>query len=170
MHARCVCLPFHVAFTDLTWHAFTDECGIARRQARAAKRATLSWQDFSSAGFSRMDQHLSATLQFSAPVANQITSWPAQSAEMHRKLKKTQKALPPFGWDTEPIMGGEELIEEAFLDVFCDLIYGGGWMDDERREETDRDCNWALVSSHHVAMRSTPSERRPGRWSSSPFP
>ena len=43
-------------------------------------------------------------------------------------------------------MGGEEVIEEAFVDVFCDLIYGGGWMDDERREETDRECNWALVS------------------------
>ena len=120
---------------------------MIRGQARAAKRATLNWQDFSTSGFSRTDAHLSATLQFSAPVANQITSWPAHQAEMHRKLKKTQKALPAFGWDTEPIMGGEEVIEEAFVDVFCDLIYGGGWMDDERREETDRECNWALVSA-----------------------
>ena len=66
---------------------------------------------------------------------------------MHRKLKKTQKALPAFGWDTDPVVGAEEVIEEAFVDVFCDLIYGGGWMDDERREETDRECNWALVSN-----------------------
>ena len=66
---------------------------------------------------------------------------------MHRKLKKAQKALPPFGWDTEPVLGSEEVIEEAFVDVFCDLIYGGGWMDEERREETDRECNWALVSA-----------------------
>lgn len=79
-------------------------------------------------------------------MANTINAWPAHSAEMHRKLKKTQKALPAFGWDTEPVLGTEEVIEEAFLDVFCDLIYGGGWMDDERREETDRECNWALVS------------------------
>jgi hypothetical protein len=43
-------------------------------------------------------------------------------------------------------MGSEEVIEEAFLDVFCDLVYGGGWMDLERVEETDRECNWALVS------------------------
>lgn len=42
-------------------------------------------------------------------------------------------------------MGSEDVIEEAFLDVFCDLIYGGGWMDLERIEEIDRDCNWALV-------------------------
>ncbi|KAI0739692.1 hypothetical protein C8Q80DRAFT_1111575 [Daedaleopsis nitida] len=115
------------------------------RAARAAKRATLSWQDFSSSGFSRTDAHLSTTLQFSAPVANTISSWPSHQAEMHRKLKKTQKALPAFGWDTEPVLATEEVIEEAFLDVFCDLIYGSGWMDGERREETDRECNWALV-------------------------
>lgn len=116
-----------------------------RFQARSAKRATLSWQDFSSAGFSRTDDPLSATLQFSSPVATQISSWPAQSQELHRKLKKTQKALPSFGWDTEPVMGTEEVIEEAFIDVFCDLIYGGGWMDVERVEEANRECNWALV-------------------------
>ncbi|KAI0698013.1 hypothetical protein BC835DRAFT_1269557 [Cytidiella melzeri] len=115
------------------------------RAARAAKRATLSWQDFSSAGFSRNDAPLSATLQFSQPVSNTISTWPTQSAEIHRKLKKTQKALPPFGWDTEPVLGSEEVIEEAFLDVFCDMIYGGGWLDVERYEEVDRDCNWALV-------------------------
>jgi hypothetical protein len=116
-----------------------------RSQARAAKRATLSWQDFSSAGFSRTDAPLSATLQFSSPVANTINQWPSQSQELHRKLKKTQKALPSFGWDTEPVVGAEEVIEEAFIDVFCDLIYGGGWMDVERGEEADRECNWALV-------------------------
>ncbi|KAI0367874.1 hypothetical protein BV20DRAFT_529986 [Pilatotrama ljubarskyi] len=148
------------SLTDLKWGEFeamgfgnlvADEKKLqfdlteGARAARAAKRATLTWQDFSSSGFSRTDTHLSATLQFSAPVANQINSWPSHSAEMHRKLKKAQKALPPFGWDTEPVLGGEEVIEEPFVDVFCDLIYGGGWMDDERREETDRECNWALV-------------------------
>ena len=47
-------------------------------------------------------------------------------------------------------MGSEEMIEEAFMDVFCDLVYGGGWMDIERGEETDRECNWALVN--HSAL------------------
>ncbi|KAI0086822.1 hypothetical protein BDY19DRAFT_986408 [Irpex rosettiformis] len=122
------------------------------RAARAAKRATLSWQDFSAAGFSRTDDPLSVTLQFSHPVTNTINTWPSQSAEIHRKLKKTQKALPSFGWDTEPVLGSEEVIEEAFLDVFCDLIYGGGWMDVERSEEMDRDCNWALVEFKSLAL------------------
>ena len=121
-------------------------------QERTTKRQTLSWNDFSSAGFTRMDAPLSATLQFSPPFANQISTWPTQNAEISKKIKKTQKSLPAFGWDTEPVMGGEEIIEEAFIDVFCDLIYGGGWMDLERGEMLDRDCNWALVSKYISAM------------------
>ena len=42
-------------------------------------------------------------------------------------------------------MGTEAIIEEAFVDVFCDLVYGGGWMDIER-EDIDQECNWAQVS------------------------
>ena len=84
-------------------------------------------------------------------MAKAISTWPAHNAEMSKKLKKTEKSLPPFGWDTEPVIGNEEVIEEAFIDVFCDLIYGGGWMDLERVEELDRDCNWALVSNNRVS-------------------
>ena len=78
-------------------------------------------------------------------MSHTISSWPSHQAEIQKKLKKTQKSLPAFGWDTEPVVGSEEVIEEAFVDVFCDLVYGGGWMDTERGEELDRECNWALV-------------------------
>ncbi|PFH49544.1 hypothetical protein AMATHDRAFT_76152 [Amanita thiersii Skay4041] len=147
------------SLTDLKWGEFEsmgfggigDEKKLefdlteSARQERSAKRQTLSWNDFSAAGFSRNDGPLSATLQFSTPIANTISTWPSQNAEIHKKLKKAEKALPPFGWDTEPVVLNEEVIEEAFIDVFCDLVYGGGWMDNERVEEVDRDCNWALV-------------------------
>ncbi|TFY57804.1 hypothetical protein EVJ58_g6801 [Rhodofomes roseus] len=147
------------SLTDLKWGEFemmgfgdqTDDKKLqfdlteGARAARAAKRATLTWQDFSSSGFSRTDAPLNATLQFSTPIANTVSSWPAHSVEIHRKLKKAQKALPSFGWDTEPVLGAEEVIEETFVDVFCDLVYGGGWLDIERCEEIDRECNWALV-------------------------
>lgn len=53
-------------------------------------------------------------------------------------------------------MGSEEVIEDGFLDVFCDLIYGGGWMDVERLEEVDRDCNWALVRDFSMTPRRKP--------------
>ena len=139
-------------------------------QARAAKRATLTWQDFSSSGFSRTDAPLNATLQFSTPVTNSVSAWPAHSVEIHRKLKKTQKALPSFGWDTEPVLGSEEVIEEAFIDVFCDLVYGGGWLDIERCEEIDRECNWALVSGSARWLVCQDSPTSSSRWNSSRFP
>ncbi|KAF8258940.1 hypothetical protein EI94DRAFT_1066976 [Lactarius quietus] len=124
------------------------------RTSRAAKRATLTWTDFSSSGFSRTDAPLSATLQFSTPLVNSISSWPEQQADITRKLKKTQKSLPPFGWDTEPVMGTEAVIEEAFVDVFCDLVYGGGWMDIER-DDIDRECNWALIEFKSLPLART---------------
>ena len=155
------------SLTDLKWGEFEASGfgGLAddkklqfdltegARAARRAKRQTLTWNDFSQAGFSRMDDPLHTTLQFSAPLSTTINQWPAQNAEISKKLKKTQKSLPPFGWDTEPVMAAEEVVEEAFVDVFCDLVYGGGWMDIERGEEVDRECNWALV---RIAVRAPP--------------
>ena len=112
-------------------------------QARNEKRSTLTWSDFSATGFSRSDAPLSATLQFAAPLTTTISAWPIRQSEIQHKLKKTQKALPTFGWDTSPVLGGEEAVEEGFLDVFCDLLYGTGWVD--RWEQTFRECNWVLV-------------------------
>ncbi|KIJ08807.1 hypothetical protein PAXINDRAFT_172769 [Paxillus involutus ATCC 200175] len=125
------------------------------RTSRVSKRTSMNWNDFSTAGFSRTDAPLSATLQFSTPVAHTISSWPTHSADIVKKLKKTQRSLPPFGWDTEPVMGSEEMVEEAFMDVFCDLVYGGGWMDIERGEETDRECNWALIEFKSLPITKT---------------
>ncbi|EJD38165.1 hypothetical protein AURDEDRAFT_116601 [Auricularia subglabra TFB-10046 SS5] len=150
------------SLTDLKWGEFEalgfgtpDETKLqfdlteSARKARLEKHKTLTWNDFSTAGFSRSDAPLSATLQFSAPIAATIGNMSAQQAELHRKLKKAQRALPPFGWDTKPVLGAEEVVEEAFLDVFCDLIWSAGWQD--RREQTFRDCNWAMVEYKALA-------------------
>ncbi|KAH9059688.1 hypothetical protein EDB87DRAFT_1675041 [Lactarius vividus] len=144
--------------TDLKWGEF-EAMGLGKlqfdltesaRTSRAAKRATLTWTDFSSSGFSRTDAPLSATLQFSSPL-------------------KTQKSLPPFGWDTEPVMGTEAVIEESFVDVFCDLVYGGGWMDIER-EDVDRECNWTLIEFKSLPIaRSTVSGGTDPRTSTTVF-
>jgi hypothetical protein len=84
-------------------------------------------------------------LQFSTPLSSSIGTWSSQQADLHRKLKKTQKSLPAFGWDTSPVLGQEQVVEEGFIEVFTQLVYGGGWM--ERTETTFRDCNWALVGT-----------------------
>jgi hypothetical protein len=121
-------------------------CRLTSLQSRSEKRQTLSWSDFSEAGFSRSDAPLSATLQFSTPISSSINTWGSQQADLHRKLKKTQKSLPAFGWDTSPVLGQEEVVEEGFIEVFTQLVYGGGWMD--RTETTFRDCNWAIVRTN----------------------
>jgi hypothetical protein len=141
--ARTVCVGFSCRV------AYVNDVML---QSRAEKRTTLTWTDFSSSGNTRTDAPLSAILQFSTPLVNSISSWLEQQADLTHKLKKTQNSLPPFGWDAEPIMGAEVIIEEAFMDVFCDLIYRGGWMEMER-EEVDRECNWALVSGIVLKMR-----------------
>ncbi|KAF9264991.1 hypothetical protein L218DRAFT_1023055 [Marasmius fiardii PR-910] len=132
------------------------------RNTRATKRRTLGWDDFSAAGFTRTDEPLSATLQFSAPISATIEGWPKEREEIGKKLKKREKTLPPFGWDTSPVVGAEDVIEEAFVDVFCDLIWGSGWgeglagmsgirnegvptKDGLRIQLEDRECNWVLV-------------------------
>ena len=148
------------SLTDMKWGEFTAlgfgdgaaapsalkfDLTEGARSQRSAKRQTLSWNDFSEAGFSRGDQSLSDTLQFGHGLAQTVQQLPTQEKDIHKKLKKSVQKLPAFGWDTAPVMDGrEEIIEEGFLDVFCDLLYGGGWMD--RTETTFRECNWALVS------------------------
>ena len=54
------------------------------------------------------------------------------------------------------MMGTDAILEEAFMDVFCDVVYGSEWME-IAREEVDRKCNWALVRvtlwvlhDHHI--------------------
>jgi hypothetical protein len=37
------------------------------------------------------------------------------------------------------------------MNVFCDLMYGRGWMEIEW-EEVDRECNWAMVSAVFLKM------------------
>lgn len=156
------------SLTDLKWGEFemmgfgavaADEKKLqfdlteSARTSRAAKRATLTWTDFSTAGFTRTDAPLSATLQFSTPLTHTISSWPSHNADLTKKLKKTARTLPAFGWDTEPVLGTEEVVEEAFVDVFCDLVWGGGWREEVGGllstegpvAEVERECNWALI-------------------------
>ncbi|KAK7443796.1 hypothetical protein VKT23_015577 [Stygiomarasmius scandens] len=121
--------------------------GFSTGSGTRSKRESVSWNDFSEGGFDRvLSPSRSAsegetangskaertttfddTLAFNPILGDALKEWPKDRHELVRKLKKREKALPPFGWDTSPIVGSEEVIEEAFIDVFCDLVYGSGW-------------------------------------------
>ncbi|KAG2148912.1 hypothetical protein DEU56DRAFT_971088 [Suillus clintonianus] len=146
------------------------------RTARAAKRATLTWTDFSTTGFTRTDAPLSATLQFSTPVTHTISAWPSHNADLTKKLKKTARTLPAFGWDTEPVLGTEEVVEEAFVDVFCDLVWGGGWREEVGgissaegpTTEVERECNWALIEFKSLPISASISSPLPATGGTDP--
>ena len=89
------------------------------------------------------------------------------------KLRKPTK-MPVFGWDTTPVLGGESVVEEAFVDVWSDLIWGTwggttsgpylgrgsmGEAEEERtlKRDLDRECNWVLV--HAIFFLAYYSER-----------
>ncbi|KAK0479319.1 hypothetical protein IW261DRAFT_1480216, partial [Armillaria novae-zelandiae] len=113
------------------------------------KWGELDWNDFSSTEFTRSDiAPLSAKLQFSPSMSATISSY--QSAEYAKKLKKAPKHIPAFGWDTEPVVGQEKVIEEAFLDVFCDIVCG--WASVSDLNECDRECNWSLIEFEPNAL------------------
>ncbi len=112
----------------------------------------MSWNEFAAptGGFDRSDDALSKSLTFSPPVQTQIESWPEEREELRKKLKKSQKEMAKFDWDTTPVVGvpgrGKAItvIEEAFVDVWADLLLSSGWTDYD--ELTYREANWALVS------------------------
>lgn len=111
------------------------------------RRRTMSWQDFASdqGGFLATNEALSQSLSFSPPVQEQIQHWPEEREELRKKLKKAHKESLPFTWDTTPTLSGAKgpLVEEMFLDVWVDLLHGGGWSD--REELTFRPSNWVLM-------------------------
>ncbi|KAL1744757.1 hypothetical protein HDZ31DRAFT_63819 [Schizophyllum fasciatum] len=168
------------SLTDLKWGEFEalgfDEQGVqdklkfdlgeSARSARKVKRGTISWNDFSSDGFLRGDDGLDEGLRFTLdnPLGTGTSTHPLNEKE----------SLPAFGWDTAPVLGPDVLIEEAFLDVYCDLLCGGwqapaepsvpppqsldghspGTPDRHRRRpsigglsEADlaKECNWAMA-------------------------
>ncbi|KAG8919332.1 hypothetical protein FRC02_001745 [Tulasnella sp. 418] len=157
------------SLTELRWGEF-EQMGFSEpstkmlefdlnesaRMTRAEKRATMTWSDFSASGFSRNEMPLSATLQFSTPISSTISTWPTHAEDIHRKLKKTQKVLPTFGWDTTPVAGQEWTIEEGFVSCWADLVLSSGWM--EREEGTFRDSNWALIEFKAIPTQITESE------------
>lgn len=132
----------------------------------------MDWNEFAapSGGFNRTDPLLDISLSFSPPISSSIASWPRERDQLAKRLHKAQKDAVPFHYDTLPVFGkdvpflgdddgvnlggtggGEQQVdgkggvylEEAWVDVWADLMLGAGWMD--REELTFREANWAIV-------------------------
>ncbi|KAF8321190.1 hypothetical protein DL93DRAFT_2072957 [Clavulina sp. PMI_390] len=157
----------------------------ARRNARnPKKRETVNWNDFALAGFDRPPSKapllgeggrpdtpiggkdgplpllpldpLAEVLQFSVPL-ERPDAWTDHSAEITRKLRKQQKALPNFGWETTAISGRNWVVEESMIAAWAELCLSSGWMD--RGEGTFRESNWVLIEFKAIPI--DPSTARP---------
>ncbi|ODN78262.1 hypothetical protein L202_03911 [Cryptococcus amylolentus CBS 6039] len=109
------------------------------------RRRTMDWSEFASdsGGFTRTDPLLSSTLSFAPPISSSIAQWPKDKEQLSKRLHKAEKQSTPFNYDTTPQVGGRVYVEEAWVDVWCDLMVGGGWM--EREERTFREANWVIM-------------------------
>ncbi|KAI6024237.1 hypothetical protein EDC04DRAFT_3143412 [Pisolithus marmoratus] len=134
--------------------------GKTTRITPPEKRQTMNWNDFAAIGFSRPGDFLDTSLFLSSPVIQKGASSFTRGVSTARKLRKVPPVQPQIQLDPEPIVGSEEVIEEAFLDVFCDLIYGGGWSDFEHAGKIDKETNWALIEFKALPFNET--SVRPG--------
>jgi hypothetical protein len=60
-----------------------------------------------------------------------------------------------FGGPAEPVMSTEMVTEEAFIYLFCDLRYGGGWMEierDVRGEKRENEVTRNAVGVRHESI------------------
>ncbi|KAI6144186.1 hypothetical protein BKA82DRAFT_4175223 [Pisolithus tinctorius] len=125
------------------------------------KRRTMNWNDFAAIGFSRPGDFLDISLHQSSPAIHKGVPSFTRSVSIARKLRKAQHVQQPqIELDSEPVVGSEVVIEEAFLSVFCDLIYGSGWSSIGHGEKIDRESNWALVEFKALPVNET--SVRPG--------
>jgi hypothetical protein len=156
------------SLTEMKWGEF-EELGFSSgntkklefdltesaRMQRTEKRTTMTWSDFSTSGFNRTGSPLSETLQFSQPIASTINTWPSHAEDINRKLKKSQKQLPTFGWETTPVAGPEWTVDEGIISCWADLSLSSGWT--EREEGTFREANWALVEFKAIPATRSPA-------------
>ncbi|KAG9001059.1 hypothetical protein FRB94_007120 [Tulasnella sp. JGI-2019a] len=144
------------SLTDMQWGEFSElgfgssdtkrlqfDLNEGARLAVGQKRATMTWNDFSSVGFTREDAPLQDTLQFTPPLSSSSHTLSSQSDDIHRKLKKNPKAPPQFNWDITPVAGQDWTVEEGFISCWADLLLSSDW--NNRRERTFKDVSWAMV-------------------------
>ncbi|KIK71712.1 hypothetical protein GYMLUDRAFT_343141 [Collybiopsis luxurians FD-317 M1] len=149
------------------------------RATRTIKRETLDWTSFSSSGFSRTDAPLRTMLQLSIPTHLTLNNYSSNTSSSNASSASSPNSSPPMTpvvegirklrkkvkngvagpthiipLNTEPVLGQEQIIEETFVDVFCDLLRGSGWNQSlgtgfygpGYREDGKYCSNWALVS------------------------
>ncbi|KAH8920615.1 hypothetical protein BT69DRAFT_396164 [Atractiella rhizophila] len=112
----------------------------SERTGRKTKHDTMDWGTFASSGFSGRETYLQMDLDFSSSVKQQVTSWPERRAELSQQLRKTEKQLPAFPYNVQPVEERPIMLDDTFFEAWADVLISSGWTRDENKESS-----WGLI-------------------------
>lgn len=124
----------------------------SEKQQRRQRRETMDWDSFAGSGFAGRETYTAKELLFNTQVSNKVTNWPTEEKDLSKKLSKTNKILPPFPYDIEPIEISPILVDDNFFEAWVDALIASGWTRDELKE-----VSWVLV--HYKSQSNNPSPR-----------
>lgn len=140
----------------------------SERKARSQRPGSVQWSQFEKSGFVMADDGLASVLTFDDGLRDDLEKWPAERAELMEKLRKTNKMMPTFAYDTRPYIVSSPTLDttttgqwdakpisqfdEVFAEVYADILLGNGWSN--RDEQTHRTANFVVVQ---YKSRPTPS-------------
>lgn len=140
----------------------------SERKARSQRPGSVQWSQFEKSGFVIADDGLASVLSFDDGLRDDLERWPAERAELMEKLRKANKMIPSFAYDTTPYIVSSPTLDssttgqwdtkpisqfdEVFAEVYADILLGNGWSN--RDEQTHRNANFVMVQ---YKSRPTPS-------------
>ncbi|GAA5992010.1 hypothetical protein JCM10908_000695 [Rhodotorula pacifica] len=140
-----------IGFQDVDSKKLEFDLTEGEREAARRKRDTLDWSTFETAGFAGREMFSSSDLVFHQNIGQRVTTWPSSQKDISQRIRETEKALPPFPYDTTPREEGRLKIDALFFEAWADVLVGGGWARDELKES-----NFALIH-----WKSRPRDGRP---------
>ncbi|KAF8468688.1 hypothetical protein DFH94DRAFT_816107 [Russula ochroleuca] len=128
----------------LTYSIGLGEPGVSDKKAwdqfKATKWTTLTWTDFLSSGFSRASSPLNAMLQIDPGAAGRCHPQGEEDVEAPPTVRIGHRACHGHGGD----------YRGSIIDVFCDFVYGVGWIDICRGDVDNRALTRALPPPYYL--------------------
>ncbi|KAH9817836.1 hypothetical protein DFH28DRAFT_960877 [Melampsora americana] len=94
----------------------------SEKQRRRQRRETMDWDSFAGNGFAGRETFTSKELLFNTNVSNKVNNWSIEEKDISKKLSKTNKILPPFPYDIEPIELPKILVDDNFFEAWVDAL------------------------------------------------
>lgn len=111
----------------------------ARQRHRGPQRGTRDWTDFSQAGFLGQDV-LDRDLSFDTTLSDSVSHLADEKTRWDKLMRKAEKGLPEFPYDTTPHEGRSILCDEYFFEAWADVLVSSGWLRDEIKGQSSSEA------------------------------